>query len=303
MRSYGNRAVFRLLRRAFWVATLLVGPGWTEEPLAFVVEVEGDAVIQRLEGEAEAAQLGLHLSAGDRVKVKEGHAILVYLSGRDVKIEPEVEHIVEEKGEESSNLVARLGSTLVEIVGPQSEEEMPAVHGMVRAMGLEGGLPANTRLSTTDFSFSWKGIEGVTEYAFTLNSDSGQVLYSTTVQGTDIAAAELGLQSGASYVWSVGAQAGFMALESGALTLHMASDTERAAIVAAVAQIEKKYTDAARHILQALAYYDGGFYYEASRVLLKWRAEKNAAHAAEKMLRAVYAKMGRLEHLPEPGEN
>jgi hypothetical protein len=168
---------------------------------------------------------------------------------------------------------------------------------------LRGGLPANTRLSTTDFSFSWKGIEGVAEYTFTLSSDSGQVLYATTVQGTDLEAADLGLQPGASYVWSVGAQAGFMALESGAISLHMATAAERAAIGATVAQIEKKYAGAARHILQALAYYDSGFYYEAARVLLKWSAAKNAARPADKMLRAVYAKMGRLEHFPEPGNN
>jgi len=81
----------------------------------------------------------LHLSSGDSIKVKKGHAILVYLSGRDVKLESGTKHIVEEKGEDTFTLVARLGSTLVEIVGPQSEEEMPAVHGMVRAMGIEGG--------------------------------------------------------------------------------------------------------------------------------------------------------------------
>ena len=167
---------------------------------------------------------GAQLFAGDTLAAGEGSAVLIYLSGRTVEVPSGGRHPVGGEMAQAPALMGRVMETLAEVAGPRSEAQGPVVHGMARAFGaISGAMPANTRVSRTDFTFCWDPVEEAAEYAFALEDTAGRVLARKVVQGTSLSAAQVGVKAGGYYVWSVSRAGGALSTDSGKLWLQVAS--------------------------------------------------------------------------------
>ena len=283
------------------LAFLIPQQGWAEDALAFVTEVSGQADVARSNGGSEAAAVGSQLFDGDAVDVSDGAAVLIYLSGRSVQVEAGSRHVVQGGTAESSELMGRVMNTIAEIAGPQSEADRPVVHGMARDLaGLQGALPANTRISDPDFSFSWDALEDVEEYEITLEDTAGNVVATKAVMGTSMRARQLPLQAGKRLVWYVQESGSFLPRSSGRSWFEIAGKEESAALGKALADIDKVATGDARATLKAINLYNEGFYYESERMLKGAEAKRPLSELESKLLNLAYVKMERWDRLPEP---
>jgi len=272
-----------------------------EEALAFITDVKGEGQVVRAGGKSEAVVMGSQLFVQDMVQVDKGRIVLIYLSGRSVEVEAGKTHKVEKGQGKSSPLMGRIASTLGEIAGPQSEIEKPVVHGMAReTAGLNGALPANTRLNRQDFVFSWDPLEGVEEYVFTLETPSGEVLAQRTVKSTQLAARGLAMEPGRRYVWSVKEAASFLPRSSAQAWVEIAPDQEAMALHETLREVEKDYSGTTPELLKAAILYREGFYYDVERLLVELQRQHPLSEVERRMLMLAYARMGRWERLPAP---
>jgi hypothetical protein len=269
----------RLLAVAL-LAVLLSSPGEASDALAFVTEVKGKGQITH-DGSSKPAAVGGQLHAGDELAVTEGEVVLIYLSGRTVTVEAGARHQVKAGEQRDSALMGRVMDTLGEITGPQSEIDRPVVHGMARDLGgLEGALPANTLVSRTNFDFQWDPLEGVESYELTIRDDDGNVVHQQLVDGTHLSAAELELQRGKRYSWTVQESGSFVPRSSGKSWVE----------VVPVGQEERLGEDI-------------GCFFEAERVLVAQReASGTLTPPEENLLHLAYSRMERWDKLPEPEE-
>lgn len=277
----------------------LVRDAGAEGALAFVTEVKGTAAVLRAAGKVEEARVGGQLGAGDTLRVDKGKAVLIYLSGRSVAVEAGKMHAVQQETGKPSPLMGRIEDTLDEIVGPGKEGQMPVVHGMARDLaGLTGALPANSRVSSADFAFTWDLLEGVGEYEFTLESATGEVVETRRVKGNRLAAEELSLVAGRRYVWKVEETDSFLPRSSGKSWVLVAGDEDAKALRQTLKVIDEQYSGETQTLLKAAALFDGEFYYQAERLLVKLQEKRPLGGAEQRILMAAYARMGRLERLP-----
>lgn len=293
-----------------WTVTSLVlamawlGHAESEKALAFVTEVEGSARIVRVGGVTEAAAMGGQLFSGDAIEATEGMAVLIYLSGRSVSVSPGSKHQVMGEQTKPTALMGRVMDTLGEIAGPQSEAERPVVHGMARDLtGLNGALPANSRISTPVFDFGWDALEGAAGYEFTLETPEGTVLATRALTETGLAAGDLSLERGVRYVWSVKETGSFMPRSSGKSWVEIADEEQAKELACSLAEIDSTAAEDTRELLKATSLYGEAYYYEAER-LLKAREQKGPLTDIEaKVLAMAYAKMERWDRLPAKPED
>lgn len=292
--------------RFLWLAVMLLvlgsallGHAEGEEALAFVTEVEGSARIVRAGGVTEAAAMGGQLFSGDAIEATEGTAVLIYLSGRSVSVSAGSKHLVAGEQEKPSALMGRVMDTLGEIAGPQSEAERPVVHGMARDLtGLNGALPANSRISTPGFDFSWDPLEGATGYEFTLETPEGTVLATRALTETGLAAGELDLERGKRYVWGVKETGSFMPRSSGKSWVEIADEKQAKELACSLAEIDSSAAADTRDLLKATSLYGEGFYFEAERVLKDREGQCALTEIEAKVLAMAYVKMERWDRLP-----
>ena len=260
-----------------------------DEALAFATEVKGAVTIQRADGKLDTATVGSQLFVSDRVKVTNGVAVLIYLSGRSVTVKAGEAHTVQKADAGKSKRMERLMGTLGEMIGARAESERPVVHGMARNLPLTGSAPANTRISSTDFSFSWDGQEGAESYTFSLQSKDGKELASKSIQDTVLNASALELTPGAAYVWAVTAEF-IIPHATGKNHLEIASAEEAASLAEAFKEIEAAHTGTTQTLLKAAACYNAGYLYEAQGILSSLKGSEDQG-SVNKMLRLLQAKM------------
>ena len=260
-----------------------------DEALAFATEVKGSVAIQRADGKQDTATVGSQLYSGDLIKATEGTAVVVYLSGRSVTVKAGTSHKVQKADAGASKRMERLMGTLGEMIGARAETERPVVHGMARSLPLTGSAPANTKISSTDFTFSWDGLEGAESYTFSLASEDGKELASRSVQDTVLEAETLGLTPGKAYVWTVTAEF-IIPHSTGKNHLQIASLDEAAALAEAFQEIEETHTGTTQTLLRAAACYNGGYLYEAQAILSTLKGQDDLA-SVNKMLQLLQAKM------------
>ena len=260
-----------------------------DEALAFATEVKGFVVIQRAGGTQDTATVGSQLFSGDEIKATEGTAVLVYLSGRSVTVKAGTSHKAQKADAGASKRMERLMGTLGEMIGARAETERPVVHGMARSLPLTGSAPANTKISTTNFAFSWDGLEGAESYTFSLTSEDGKELASRSVQDTVLGADTLDLTAGRTYVWTVTAEF-IIPHSTGKNHLEIASREEAAALADAFKEIEETHTGTTQTLLRAAACYNAGYLFEAQDILSSLKGKEDLA-SVNKMLRLLQAKM------------
>jgi len=286
-----------------FVFAMLVGQASGGDPLAFVTEVGGEATIRRVGGEQESARIGGQLSAGDELRVTEGMAVLIYLSGRSVKVGAGESHSVQQESGKTSPLIGRIKNTFDEIVGPREEAERPVVHGMARdVVDLTGALPANSRISSADFAFVWDPLEDVEEYEFTLESAAGEVLAKRTVSGTRLEAGSLSLESGKRYVWKVQEAESFLPRSSGKSWVLIASGEKATELRDLLKQIDEVYSGETRLLLKVAALFQGEFYFEAERLLIELQDQRPLSETEQQVLSRAYERMERWDRLLQPDE-
>ena len=272
------------------------------DAVAFVAEVEGKARIGRATGgQADKAAVGSQLFSGDEMLVDEGQAVLIFTSGRTIKVAVGHTYKVQDTMGEAAPLISRIMDTLEEISGPQSEAEKPVVHGMARDVaGLNGALPFNTRVRGPDFVFSWDPLDGVEAYEFTLKYESGEVLAVQQVAATELAAVGFDLQPGKHYHWSVKELADFLPRSSGEAWIEIASAQENTALKQELSQLEKEYDGEALELLALTVLFKHGYFFEVERSLIQRQAQRSLSKLERRMLMTSYARMQRLERLPQP---
>ena len=263
-----------------------------ENAVAFVTEVEGEVRVKHPKGISEVAELGTQLVVGDEVEAGKGRAIILFLSGRSVTLGEGMACKIEESSDHPAKLMARAVNVLDEMVRPE-DMARPMVLGMSRDLGIPGMLPAHTRISTTDFPFIWDAVKGIEAYEFSLESIEGEVLFQRTTGTNHLSSRRCTLEYGRSYMWSVAVSS---LLSSEKNRIDIVSREEAAELDSVVQEIEKGYGGTTRDLLKATVYYEGGYYYEAERVLVGLRETPRV----QDMLLALYRKMERWERLPEP---
>jgi len=282
-----------------FLVLILVAGGHAEEAQAFVTAVKGNTLIGRVGGKEIPAQVGNQLYVGDELRVGEGKVTLIYLSGRSVNVGAGKTHLVKKGKDKASPLIGRIKDTLEEIAGPQKDAERPVVHGMVRAVaGLTGALPANSRVSSGNFSFEWDLLEGVEEYEFTLESAKGEVLIRRKVTGRKLAAEELGLKPGRRYVWKVEETDTFLPRSSGKSWVLVATPEAEGELLRKLDQVGEQYDEESKVVLQTAIFYRGEFFFEAENLLREVQGKRSLTEAEKKILMATYVEMKRWERLP-----
>ena len=293
-------SVRRIMPIVGCLALLWGVPAQGQKALAFIAEVGGKATVKPSKGKEAVANTGLQLNSGDVVTAKGGGLSIVYLSGRQVKLKSGESHTVKRGKEKSSDLMNRVLATLDEIAGT----EQPTVHGMARALGITGALPARTRLSHGGFFFDWDPIDGAEKYEFTLRSEDGEVVVQKTVTETQLAAGPLYLEPGKRYKWHVSEVASFMARsslkEDEEDWIEIAPPGEVKDLHKTIRKIESKYEGKTENLLKATTFYREGFFYEAEQTLVSWQQQSTLSKVERRMLMLSYAKMGRWERLPAP---
>ncbi len=283
------------------ISIIFISEVRAEDALAFVTDVKGEATLKRADGTKEPATIGSQLFNGDEIEVTKDAAVLIYLSGRSLEVKAGESHKVQKEGTgESSALMGRLMGTLSEMAGPQSEADRPVVHGMARNIGVTGALPTNTKVSRSDFNFTWDALEEVEVYVFTLESHDGKVLASHTVKGTEFSSKSLNLQPGVRYLWSLKEADSLMPRSSEKSWVDIASKKDAEGLGKSLKEIEKNYSGKTQLLLKATAYYEEECYYEAERTLLELKGKEDLTPTIQEMLMSLYAKMGRWELLPSP---
>ena len=286
-----------------YLAMAVYAPVYGAEALAFVTEIKGEAHIARGDGKEEAADIGDQLYVGDSLKADKGNAVLIYLSGRSVDVTAGQTHAVQGEQAESSKLLGRVMNTLVEIAGPLDENKRPVVHGMARNLtGVTGALPANTRISKMDFLFSWDAREAVTAYDFTLETAEGEVLATKTVQGTQLSAADLGLEPGKRYMWEVVETESFVPHGSGKSWVEIATKEHTAQLNETFSLIEKNYSGDTATLFKATNYFREGFLFETERSIIALKEKRPLSSIENKLLMLSYIKMERWDRLSAPKE-
>ena len=280
--------------------SLFAAKSWAAEPIAFITEVAGQATIARAGGGKDAAEIGGQLFDGDEVTVGKGTLVMIYLSGRSVDVGAGSSLKVQKEGGESDTSLGRLMGTLGEMVGSTEEADRPVVHGMARNLPLTGAAPANTKISGTDFSFSWDALEGAEAYVFTLESEDGEVLATKTLQDSALSAGDLDLSPGKSYKWTVEAQF-IIPHSTGANWLAIATEDEAEALGKSFREIEEAYTGTTESLLKAATYYKEGYYFEANQMLLALKGKEDLA-SVNRMLRLIQARMAQQVKASEPEE-
>ena len=273
--------------------------GAASQALAFVTQAEGRVHIGRAVGKAEAAAMGSELFAGDTLSVDQGGtAVLIYMSGRSVEVGLGKAHIISSNPAKASALIERVMGTLKEIAGPQEDDARPAVHGMARDVEVLGAaLPANTRLSGSNFHFSWETAAEVSGYEFELFSDRGIPLHRQAVEAGRLVAADLGLVAGRQYKWRVREVGVFLERSTGECLVELASAEEVAELERELETISGSLPVATRSLFAAAAFYRGQFFYEAERALLDLQKERPLSPLEHKMLMLTYSKMKRWDLL------
>ena len=245
------------------------------------------------------AAMGAQLFAGDAIEAADGTSALIYLSGRSVSVSAGSSHQVQREQGTRSALMGRVMVTLGEIAGPQSEAERPVVHGMARDLtGLKGALPANSRVPSPDFGFSWDALEGAAGYEFKLETADGTVLATRETTETGLTAGDLGLERGKRYVWSVKETGSFMPRSSGKSWVEIADETQETELARTLAEIDSSAAEDTRDLLKATSLYGEGFYYGAERLLKAREQTCPLTDIEAKVLAMAYVKMERWGRLP-----
>ena len=237
------------------------------DAVAFVTSVEGKAVIERRSGDLEAAALGSQLFRGDRIKAVDGPAALVYLSGKSETVKAGKSHKIGKSKKDTSELMGRVLATLGEVAGPQSEANLPQVHGMARDLRL-AAEPSNTRLATAEFSFAWNAVPGVDEYEFSIVDKAGKKR-SRYVKDNVVRARDFFLKPGERYSWSVRGRDSLVPTESGSRWIYIATADEVKQMEAAIAEVERDYAGPTQRLLKAMAYCDLEFFHAAQELILQ----------------------------------
>ena len=274
-----------------------------EEAVAFVTETSVSGVVSRVDGTSEEVQLGSQLAPGDEVSVTEGQVVLIYLSGGTVMVEPGSSHTVTVGEESESPLIARLSSTLSEIASPLDEEGAPTVQGMARGLAISGTSPANSLVASADFAFTWNALEGVSEYVVELSGVTGSSKQSKVVSATGSQATAFSIVPGERYTWTVRESVMMMPRSSNPVWFEVADSAAARSVSEKIETIELAYTGHTRDLLQAVAYYDAGYYYDAERLLQVLMEAGSVKAQVQPLLFRIYAKTGRLDQLPPTREH
>ena len=297
-RNHVDRAASHM--RRCWL-TLLAVPVivlWVHAPLAaaeviaFVSEAAGEAVITHVDDTAERAVVGSQLFAGDKLKVARGVTVLVYLSGQTEKIGPGPVHVVSAAESAASPLIARLSTALKEMSATSDQADAPTVHGMARDLGITGAAPADTKLLTGDFAFTWEALAGIDEYIITVSpAGGGARTQSATVRGTTLQASRLSLVAGQRYTWTVTGKGALVGGSSRSMWLEIASAGELDSIGKSLKHIASNSDGPTAALLTATLYYDHGFFRAAQRALESMAQTPGMKLAARRLLRSVEARM------------
>ncbi|MEW6754908.1 MAG: hypothetical protein AB1505_28585, partial [Candidatus Latescibacterota bacterium] len=225
--------------------------GWAAEPAAFVTEVEGRVRIVHADGSSADAAVGGQLATGDALVIQEGRAVLIYLSGRSTEVTQGETLTVGPVTAPEAPLMGRIRQTLEEIVGPREAAQGPVVQGMARQLpGIPGAEPANTRVLSPDFAFSWRGLEGVQEYRFTVDSDAGRSVAEQVLADTAVPAAALGLATGRRYVWKAEETESLLPRSTGRCWVVVAPDSEAVALRQVLSDLDQRHGAATAVLLK-----------------------------------------------------
>lgn len=270
----------------------LCAPLTAENAIAFVSEAQGESIITRVDDTALRAVVGSQLFLGDKLKVARGQTVLVYLSGRSVKIGPGPVHVMSAEATAASPLIARLSTALEEIAATTDDKEAPTVHGMARDIGIAGAVPADTKLLSGDFTFTWEALEGVEEYIVALSpAGSESVTQSESVHGTTLEANRLSLMAGVRYTWTVKGKDSVMGGSSRAMWFEIALPGDIEKVKKSVRYIESRYENPTSALLKATLYYDNGFYGAAERTLQTFAQAPGMKAIARRLLQSLGARV------------
>ncbi len=259
-------------------------------PAAFLSEAAGEVVISLASGSSQRGLVGAQLAAGDTVRVARGKAVVVYLSGTMIDVEPGPGHVVGDEAAKASPLLARIGATLGEMAAPGNSLQGPAVHGMARDLAIGRTRPANTLLLDPAFEMTWSAAEGADSYVLTVTAP-GEEPRNVTVSDTALAAAQLQLQPGLRYSWQVQAQDGLLPRSSALSWIEVATDSTRAKISLELELIAKASDGAGQAVMQAALLFERQCYADSERLLSDAAAMPGMSYPTRALLKSVRAAM------------
>lgn len=270
-----------------------------EDPVAVLVELNGDVKIQRAGTSApESAGLGVHLRAGDRVLLANGgRAVLLYRTGRVHRASETLQ--VQDEGGERSGMFAQAAATLSQIASTNARAQ-PNRQGMIRPIA-GSAVPISPRngilIMPVRPSFVWYQIPGATGYTLQIgHTESSPTRLELGADTAWTLPPDLVLDPGGTYVWTVGASPdGRIAPPQ---EFRVATSEERREIRDRLSELRAAGLDpdGPGMFLAALVYRDAGFLYEANDLLDRIEAAGAGVGPAFYTLRGeVYDAIGRLE--------
>lgn len=279
-----------------------------DDPVALLIKFQGDVEVQRGgDDDRLAGQVGLQLHPGDGVRVGEGgQAVVLYRTGRMVKAAADITIEDVEEGA-SSSLFSNTLRTLGQVATTDARTQ-PNRQGMIRPIA---GAPApiaprnEVKVLSARPTFTWFSVPAASEYMIQLQRQGpdapAPVRFSV---GTDTAwtvpLTEAPLVPGATYSWTVGGEGVGRVARTERFTV--ASGDDIAALQDALDGLIAAGIDPAEDglFLAALAYRDGGFYYEAKRAIARIEEQGNGTGRAFFMLKGdVLDALGEVEAAAE----
>lgn len=291
------------MRSRLWKRALLPGFGLvlcagvvtgavTSEAVALLVKFQGDVTIERTGASAAVGgEVGMQLHPGDRVLVSDGgEAVVLYRTGRLLKAASAV--TIEDVADQgSSSLFTNTVRTLGQVATTDARTQ-PNRQGMIRPIaGAPVPVAPRNGIKVMDVrpTFTWmsapttgymiqiqrRGADAPRPVRFNVGTD-------TTWSWPD---REPPLVPGATYVWTVGGEGIGRVAQQETFTVAAARD------IAAVEETHAALIDAGIDpatdglFLLALAYREGGLFYEAQRALARIADQGNAVGPSYFMLK------------------
>jgi hypothetical protein len=223
---------------------------------AKVIEVEGTVESAVSGGEIRVLKPGDLVNAGEKLIVRDHGTLVLAMSDKTVRrfTGPTTIEIAQDAGNPSGNVLANLGSGVIDLLFGAAEGGTEAVMATRAATAEEKRtvLPVmidpapNSGLLEIPKVFKWRGVDGVRLYRVSVY-DSEQLLWQGTTSDNDIRCPEeyCDFKPGGVYYWMVEALVGNSSLRSRAAEFRILDRAEQSGFRDAVRQTDSAVSDPA----------------------------------------------------------
>lgn len=216
----------KLLFLALFAVLVFLSTEMTAQSVAAFSSIKGTVTIHS-DGSSVKARKSSKLQNGDRVKTgKNGRAVIIYYSGKEVVLRNNASHTVRAKKSKKNSRTGGIGKVVSDLFW--GKEKSKSVAGTTRWQGEDGdstlqvAYPMRSKIVERQPVFRWHDLKGADSYTLTIYSEISDFRFSKVVTGTwfEYPVDAPTLKEEEPYVWSVADSSGRVSNEISFSIIH-----------------------------------------------------------------------------------